>query len=248
MRCPLKKILAMSILSIGIVTTSHSAFIDESSANPFSTNARLKIRGDFEDKVIYGFAQDMNLADAAQQIAPAGFHVRFHGVQEADTRKVSWQGGKGWSQVLREMLSSNPDLSALIDGNSKLVVIATNDAPEDDIRLATNGSGTFQGSVADSSTPTTSVKPLPPTWEVRSGAYLRATLDEWAMRAGWSFVWGLPEDADFRFGAGNSYVNEFKGAVTDLINSLPPTVRIRVELRTDNMPPLLYVTSQGEGK
>lgn len=92
------------------------------------------------------------------------------------------------------------------------------------------------------------VKPALPAWEVRSGAHLRATLDEWAMRSGWSFVWGLPADADFRFGAGNTYVGEFKSAVTDLINSLPPTVRIRVELRPDNMPPLLYVTSQGEGK
>lgn len=94
--------------------------------------------------------------------------------------------------------------------------------------------------------PAAPIDPVVPreVWSIKSGTMLRDALLEWSVKAGWSFVWGLPEQDDFRLNSGNSYGEDFRAAVTELINSLPATVRIRVELRTDNVPPLLYVTNE----
>lgn len=94
--------------------------------------------------------------------------------------------------------------------------------------------------------PPAPVEPVAPreVWSIKSGTLLRNALLEWTVKAGWSFVWGLPEQDDFRLNSGNSYGEDFRAAVTGLINSLPATVRIRVELRTDNVPPLLFVTNE----
>lgn len=82
------------------------------------------------------------------------------------------------------------------------------------------------------------------SWIVKPGSLLRDTLREWSKKSGWSLVWGLSDQNDFRLETGNSYEGDFKAAIFGLINSLPATVRIRAELRTDNVPPLLYVTNE----
>lgn len=86
-----------------------------------------------------------------------------------------------------------------------------------------------------------------PGWIVRSGSLLRETLSEWCKQEGWAIVWNLSDKEDFRLEAGHVYPNDFKSAVAELINSLPAKVRIRVELRPDNSPPLLYVTKDEGG-
>lgn len=133
MRCPLKKILAMSLLSIGLATAANAAFIDESSANPFSSNTRVKILGAVESKVIHGFAQDLNLIDAVRQISPAGYQVRLLGDQQVGNRKVSWRGGKDWSQILRDMIAAETGISMLIDAESKVVVISNEEIIDADV-------------------------------------------------------------------------------------------------------------------
>ncbi len=133
MRCPLKKILAMSLLSIGLATAANAAFIDESSANPFSSNTRVKILGAVESKVIHGFAQDLNLIDAVRQITPSGYQVRLLGDQQVGNRKVSWRGGKDWAQVLRDMIAAESGVSALIDADSKVVVISNEEINDADV-------------------------------------------------------------------------------------------------------------------
>lgn len=92
-------------------------------------------------------------------------------------------------------------------------------------------------------------RPPPPMWRVKDGAYLSDTLRDWAKVSGWAVVWRMSEQEDFRMDAGNLYQGEFKKAVADLFNSLPPSVRLHAELRPDNVPPLLYVTRDGvEGR
>lgn len=81
-------------------------------------------------------------------------------------------------------------------------------------------------------------------WSVKSGDLLSDTLREWSKKAGWAYFWDVPEKSDFRLGASNQYLGEFKVGVTDLFKSLPTSVRVRVELRADNTPPLLYVTQE----
>ena len=85
-------------------------------------------------------------------------------------------------------------------------------------------------------------------WVVKSGDFLKDTLAEWVTKAGWSLVWSLGEREDFRVNTGDVYESDFKTAVHSLFDSLPPTVRIRAELRPDNDPPLLYVTRDEGGR
>ena len=96
-----------SIATGAATTAANAAFIDESSANPFSSNTRVKILGAVESKVIHGFAQDLNLSDAVRQITPSGYQVRLLGDQQVGNRKVSWRGGKDWAQVLRDMIAAD---------------------------------------------------------------------------------------------------------------------------------------------
>lgn len=92
--------------------------------------------------------------------------------------------------------------------------------------------------------------PAPPAvaWSAVSGSYLRDTLQEWADKAGWSFVWGLSPTEDFVLGTSDVYVGDFKYGVRNLINSLPARIRIHAELRPDNTPPLLHITRDEEGQ
>lgn len=81
-------------------------------------------------------------------------------------------------------------------------------------------------------------------WLVTQGALLRETLHEWSLKSGWSLIWGLSDQDDYRLETGNSYQGNFKEAINGLINSLPLTVHIHAELRSDNTPPLLYITRE----
>lgn len=96
------------------------------------------------------------------------------------------------------------------------------------------------------------VAPPPPppleTWTATSGSLLSDTLSAWSKQAGWAFVWGMSEKEDFRMDAGNTYAGDFKTVVTSLINSIPPHIRIRAELVTDNIPPLLYINKEEGAK
>jgi Toxin co-regulated pilus biosynthesis protein Q len=56
-----------------------------------------------------GFGNDVPLAIALQQIAPAGYRFSFGAGVNPGTN-VSWKGGKPWEQVLQDTLSAN-DLS-----------------------------------------------------------------------------------------------------------------------------------------
>lgn len=78
-------------------------------------------------------------------------------------------------------------------------------------------------------------------WTVKPASYLQDTLREWATKAGWSLVWGLSDKEDYRLDTGNNYPGDFKTAVKALFDSMPEKVRIYVELRPQNTPPLIFI-------
>lgn len=86
------------------------------------------------------------------------------------------------------------------------------------------------------------------TWQVRSGDLLSQTLKDWSAKAGWALVWDFPEKDDFRLGASNVFHADFKSAIYSLINSLPASVRIQVNLHQENSPPLIHVMSEEGGR
>lgn len=65
---------------------------------------------------VVGFGSDMPLALALQQIAPPGYAFSF-GEDINPGAKVSWTGGKGWIDVMQEMIAPL-DLSADIRGKA----------------------------------------------------------------------------------------------------------------------------------
>lgn len=81
-------------------------------------------------------------------------------------------------------------------------------------------------------------------WAVESGSFMRDTLTKWAAKAGWSIVWNMPENEDFRIDSANAYGGDFSEAVRSLFDSLPPHIQIFATQVPDNMPPLLYVTRE----
>lgn len=58
-----------------------------------------------ENSAVSGFGNDLPLAIALQQVAPAGHRFSFApGVNPGQS--VSWQGGKGWQDVMHDMLQA----------------------------------------------------------------------------------------------------------------------------------------------
>ncbi len=70
-----------------------------------------------EDAV--GFGTDMPLALALQQIAPAGYAFSF-GEDINPGAKVSWTGGKAWTEVMQDMIAPL-DLQASVRGKAILI-------------------------------------------------------------------------------------------------------------------------------
>ncbi len=71
--------------------------------------------------VLSGFGTDLPLVIALQQVAPAGYQFSFApGVDPG--QRVSWQGGKPWGDVARDMLSASGLGYELQDGHVLMVV------------------------------------------------------------------------------------------------------------------------------
>lgn len=180
---------------------------------------------DKEPVPLQGFGDDVKLSDAIRRIVPVDWHVFW---KEDFLRKgikdfrVKWSDGGTWVEHLNHF-GNDLALTFEIDWGRKLILVG-----EDKNRteaLAALGENTTQAS-----------------WVVKPGALLQDTLTEWTSQAGWAFVWGLPEKEAVRLQAGNTWHGDFKAAIYELIDSLPPTIRIRVVLAPENIPPLLHVT------
>ena len=78
------------------------------------------------------------------------------------------------------------------------------------------------------------------TWRVPPTASLRQVLLDWASRAGWIVTWDA--SVDYETVVGNEFSGGFEEAVTELFNAFPAVIKLRAELRTANVPPLLIVT------
>jgi len=69
----------------------------------------------FDTIPLQGFGKDISLAIALSQIVPPSYAYKFaDGVNPG--QKVSWNGGKPWTQVLSDVLVAN-DLEVVIQGN-----------------------------------------------------------------------------------------------------------------------------------
>lgn len=129
-----------------------------------------------------GFGRDVKLADALRQIAPEG----WRGFGRADiagtfdpTKVVNWTGGRSWTAALNA-LANDQGLAIEVDWTRKHLYV---------------GKRTVLASVTKSS-PAAVATPAP-AWEAKTGSTVRATVEDWAKRAGWMVVWRT-SDLDYR--------------------------------------------------
>ncbi|MEZ0225634.1 MAG: TcpQ domain-containing protein [Alphaproteobacteria bacterium] len=78
-------------------------------------------------EVLSGFAKDVPLVMALQQIVPPGYQYSFSSGVDAGT-SVSWEGGKPWQGVLSDMLAAH-GLGYSIQSNTIVVGAAQNNMP-----------------------------------------------------------------------------------------------------------------------
>ncbi|TAL39711.1 MAG: hypothetical protein EPN97_01775 [Alphaproteobacteria bacterium] len=77
-------------------------------------------------EVLSGFAKDVPLVMALQQIVPPGYQYSFSSGVDAGT-SVSWEGGKPWQGVLSDMLAAH-GLGYSVQNNTVVVGAAQNNA------------------------------------------------------------------------------------------------------------------------
>lgn len=202
------KKLVLVLLAAGLTQSATAGFVDQSSSNPFADNPQMRVIGAERFEDLPGFAREVPLHEALTQIVPRNYTVRSRGLESIQATIVSWQGGKGWNQVLKEVLDQVPALQAEIDTSSKIVTFGLA-APSGTQAIASASEG---GTAMPVATPD-------PQWFVtREDSTVRGVLERWSKHAGWQLVWEI--DVDYPVEAEASITSQFEIAVETLTKSL----------------------------
>lgn len=87
----------------------------------------------------------------------------------------------------------------------------------------------------ETASPSGSAAPGSGVFEAVRGASLRATLEAWAVQAGWQpLAWKLPEDTDFTLGASARFDGDFATATRSFVSALGAEAEIRVRFNQGN--------------
>jgi hypothetical protein len=158
----------------------------------------------------FGFGRDIPFADALQQIAPAGWHAQSKPSMAGKfdkARKVSWKGGKPWTQVLDDV-AMEQGISVTVDWDKQVIAVGDrSERPNQQLMAARQ--------VAPAAPP----PPEPPkVWQAPAGQSLKEAAKAWADRAGYSLVW-VPKDLNYTFPAPMTEHGDFITATTRLFDN-----------------------------
>ncbi|MCK9985449.1 MAG: hypothetical protein AzoDbin1_01921 [Azoarcus sp.] len=202
------KKLVLVLLAAGLTQSATAGFIDQSSSNPFADNPQMRVIGAERFEDLPGFAREVPLHEALTQIVPRNYTVRSRGLESIQATIVSWQGGKGWNLVLKEVLDQVPALQAEIDTSSKIVTFG----------LAAPSSTQAIASATEGGTAMPVATPDPQWFVTREDSTVRGVLERWSKHAGWQLVWEI--DVDYPVEAEASITSQFEIAVETLTKSL----------------------------
>lgn len=141
---------------------------------------------------IKGWAHDVALIDALQQIVPDGWTARKIGA--VDTQQmVSWKGGKTWTGVLDE-IASIYGLDIVVNWDTHTVSVAKGTPSAAPAVKTLHGTTTLSADGIRMTTVTTT-KPIgsaapTQTWVLSKRLTLRENIEAWAKTAGWTVSWG----------------------------------------------------------
>ncbi len=201
-----------------------------------------------------GFASNLPVGVVARQIVPPEVTVEID--PAVRNRKTSWKGGKPWRESLADALRPI-DLEARLVAGVVSIVPAGQPGPAQagkplDLKRGgppatagaaggpvakADGKPVDQGPAAEKPMEAISAAAIPVTamqlWQVEPRVTLRALLEEWAAKAGWSVAW--QSEYDFRIEAKASFAGTFQEASSQLIRSFgQSTPRIKATYWSGN--------------
>lgn len=202
----MKKSHAIGALLVALIGATavpcHAGFVNEGGSGELRIIGKLA-----QEEKAAGMGRNVTIREAVRQVVPSDFSVRFGlGADSLVDKRVSWKGGRPWTEVFSDLVASAPDLSAEIDVPAKLVTLSATQTS----RIEQGGPAVAAQSV----------------WRIRNGDKLSETLAAWGREAGWQGVfWEAPDlvsEIDVAFTGG------FEEAITQTIEAL---ARHGVQLR-----------------
>lgn len=196
---------AMLVALVGATAVPcHAGFVNEAGGG------ELRIIGKItQEEKAAGMGRNVTLREAVRQVVPVEYSIRI--APAADSladKRVSWKGGRPWTEVFADVVASVPEIAAEIDVPARLVTLSASQAS----RVQSDGSN---------------AAPEQMSWRIRSGDKLSETLAAWGREAGWQGVfWEAPElvsEIDVAFSS------RFEDALTQTVEALNRTgVQLRV--------------------
>lgn len=186
---------ALVVALIGMAAVPcHAGFVNEGGAGDLRVIGKLA-----QEENAAGMGRNVTIREAVRQVVPSDFSIRFgSGADALVDKRVSWKGGRPWSEVFADVVASVPDLSAEIDVPAKLVTLSAAQTSRSEQHGASG--------------------PVRSIWRIRSGEKLSETVAAWGREAGWRGVfWEAPDlvseiDVDLTGG--------FEEAITKTVEAL----------------------------
>lgn len=170
----------------------------------------VKETGDGRAALVKGFGREQPLSEALKLIVPQGWKGYASKDVQAHTRKVSWRGGKPWTEVL-ESLGMEEGLAFDVDWTAQKVFVKNASRS-----LPSVASTSVRVSEGEASTETSSSVAIP-RFSLREGEMLSQALERWGDVAGWRVLWGV--DYDYRVEVDTDFGHDFEAAVEKVIQA-----------------------------
>lgn len=181
----------------------YSGYVNEGGVGAF------RVVGKVVTSEVVGFARNVPLKDAVRQVIPSGYSVQVgNGTNGLMDKRVYWNGGRQWTDVLSDMVAPITELSVEIDANSKVVSFSS----------AVPTSAAHSAVQSSESASDLASAPARAVWTVTPGKRLSEILEQWGREAGWqSVIWEAP---DMVAEMGATFEGTFEEAVKRTMESL----------------------------
>lgn len=191
---------------------------------------------------VQGFGRDIPLALALRQVVPPDFSFSFDGL--APGAPVSWQGGRGWNEILKDVLAE-ADAQAALNGNTITLMphqrgeprLAIANPPasilDQDTMMAAADQRETTSRGRSPSAPVSLVAPREQTrsagrisghhgsgqiWTAAPGERVTDILKDWTARENTELFWNVK--ADYTLESAQKYDGSLKDAVTGLLTTV----------------------------
>ncbi len=189
--------------AIAMSSLCYAGYVNEGGVGVF------RVVGKVASSDVVGFARNVRLKDAVRQVIPSGYSVQIGaGATNLMDKRVYWNGGRQWTDVLSDMVAPITELSVDIDANSRVVSFSSAVATSAEHSAVPSSESASESASA----------PARAVWTIVPGKRLSEILEQWGREAGWqSVVWEAP---DMVAEMGATFEGTFEEAVKRTMESL----------------------------